>query len=86
MGHRRYIPMKPQFQSIKGEFIGNTEKRCPPPHLTGHEVNEMVKDVHIVLGKQKRTSKFTEEDDTWKKQSIFLEATVLERLRRPSFD
>jgi hypothetical protein len=71
MGHRRYIPMKPQFQSIKGEFIGNTEKRCPPPHLTGHEVNEMVKDVHIVLGKQKRTSKFTEEDDTWKKQSIF---------------
>jgi hypothetical protein len=46
---------------MKVQFNGNTEKRCPPPHLTGHEVYEMVKDVHVVLGKQKRTSKFTEE-------------------------
>jgi hypothetical protein len=33
----------------------------------------MVKDVHVVLGKQKRTGKKTEEDDIWKKQSIFWE-------------
>jgi hypothetical protein len=33
----------------------------------------MVKDVHIVLGKQKRIGKNTKEDDMWKKQSIFLE-------------
>jgi hypothetical protein len=31
----------------------------------------MVKDVHIVLGKQKRTSKNTEEDDMLKKWSMF---------------
>jgi hypothetical protein len=46
----------------------------------------MIKDVHVVLGKRKWTGKNTEEDDMWKKQSIFLEATVLERLRCPSFD
>jgi hypothetical protein len=33
----------------------------------------MVKGVHVVLGKQKRTGKNTEEDDMWKKQSIFWE-------------
>jgi hypothetical protein len=33
----------------------------------------MVKNVHVVLGKQKRTTKNNEEDDMWKKQSIFWE-------------
>jgi hypothetical protein len=73
MGHRCYIPMKHQFQSMKDHFNGNTEKRCPPPHLTGHEVYKMVKDVHVVLGKRKMTGKNTEEDDMLKKQSIFWE-------------
>jgi hypothetical protein len=59
MGHRCYIPMKHLFQSMKDQFNGNTEKRCPPPHLTGHEVYEMVKDVHVVLGKGKRNGKNT---------------------------
>jgi hypothetical protein len=63
--------MKHLFQSIKDKFNGNTEKRHPPPHLTGHEVYEMVKNVHVVFGKQKRTSKNTDEDDMSKKQSIF---------------
>jgi hypothetical protein len=36
----------------------------------GHKVYAMVKDVHIVLAKQKRTSKNIEEDDMWK-ESIF---------------
>jgi hypothetical protein len=57
---------------MKDQFNGNTERRRPPPHLIGHEVYEMVKDVHVVLGKQKRTGKNTK-DDMWKKQSIFLE-------------
>jgi hypothetical protein len=70
---------------MKDQFNGNTERRHPPPHLIGHEVYEMVKDVHVVLGKQKRTSKNTK-DDMWKKQSIFFGATILERLRRLSFD
>jgi hypothetical protein len=55
--------MKHPFQSMKDQFNGNTEKRRPSPHLTGHEVYEMVKDVHVVLGKWKRTSKNIEEDD-----------------------
>jgi hypothetical protein len=58
---------------MKDQFNGNTEMRCPPPRLIGHEAYEMVKDVHVVLGKQKRTDKNIEEDDTWKKQSIFWE-------------
>jgi hypothetical protein len=58
---------------MNDQFNGNTEKRHPPPHLTGHEDYEMVKDVHVILGKRKRTSKNTEEDDMWKKQSIFQE-------------
>jgi hypothetical protein len=62
--------MKHHFRSIKDQFNGNTERRHPPPHLTCYEVYEMVKDVHVVLGKQKRTGKNTEEDDMWKKQLI----------------
>jgi hypothetical protein len=58
---------------MKDQFNGNTEKRHPPPHLTSHEVYEMVKDIHVVLGKWKRTSKNIEEEDMWKKQSIFWE-------------
>jgi hypothetical protein len=58
---------------MKYQFNGNTEKRRPPPHLIGHEVYERVKDVHVVLGKWKRTGKNTEEDDMYKKQSIFWE-------------
>jgi hypothetical protein len=48
---------------MKDQFNGNTLRRCPPPHLIGHEVYEMVKDVHVILGKRKRTGKKTEEDD-----------------------
>jgi hypothetical protein len=86
MGHQCYIPLKHPFCSMKDKFNGNTEKRSPPPHLIGHEVYEMVKDIHVLLSKRKETGKNTGEDDMWKKQSIFLGATVLERLRRPSFD
>jgi hypothetical protein len=73
MGHRCYIPMKHLFHSMKDKSNSNTEKRHPPPHLTGHEVYEMVKDVHVVLVKQKRTDKNTDKDDMWRKQSIFWE-------------
>jgi hypothetical protein len=52
---------------------GNTEKRHLPPHLIGHEVYEMVKEVHVIHGKRKRSGKNIEEDDMWKKQSIFWE-------------
>jgi hypothetical protein len=58
---------------MKDQLNGNTEKRHPPPHLIGHEVYEMVKNVHVILGKQKRTANNNEEDDMWKKQSIFWE-------------
>jgi hypothetical protein len=73
MGHRCYISMKHQFWSMKDEFKGNTKKMCPLPHPTGPKVYEMVTDVHVVLGKRKRTGKNTEEDDMWKKQSFFWE-------------
>jgi hypothetical protein len=63
LGHQCYIPMKHPFQSMKDKFNGNNEKRCPPPHLTCHEVYEMVKDVHVILGKWEMTSKNTSEDD-----------------------
>jgi hypothetical protein len=56
---------------MKDKFNGKNERRRPPPHLTGHEVYEMVKDVHGVLDKRKRAGKNTDEDDMWKKQSIF---------------
>jgi hypothetical protein len=65
--------MKHPLQNMKDYFNGNTEKMRPPPDLTGHEVYEMVKNVHVILGKQKRTVKNNEEDDMWKKQLIFWE-------------
>jgi hypothetical protein len=43
--------MKHQFQNMKDQFNGKIKKRRPPPHLIGHEVYEMVKDVHALHGK-----------------------------------
>jgi hypothetical protein len=63
MGYQRYIPMKHMFWSMKDQFNGNTKKRRPPPHLTGHKFYEMVKDAHVVLGKWKGTNKNTEDGD-----------------------
>jgi hypothetical protein len=63
--------MKHQIWSMQDQFNGNTKKRRPPPHLIGHEVYEMVKDVHVVLSTRKRTGQNIEEDDMWKKKSIF---------------
>jgi hypothetical protein len=60
---------------MKDQFNGNTKRRRPPPHVTCHEVYKMAKDAHVVLGKWKRTGKNTEEDDMWKKQSIFWKLT-----------
>jgi hypothetical protein len=85
VGHRCYIPMKHQFQNMKDQFNGKIE-RHPSLHLTGHEVYEMVNDVHVVLGKRKMTGKNIKEDDMWKKQPIFLGAIILKRLRRLSFN
>jgi hypothetical protein len=48
IGHRRYIPMKHRFRNMNDQLNGKAEKRCPPPHLIGHKVYEMVKNV---LGK-----------------------------------
>jgi hypothetical protein len=72
--------MKHQFQSMRDQFNGNTEKRHPPLHVTCHEVYEMVKNVHVVLGKWKMMGKNTEEDDIWKKQLIFWELPYLKDL------
>jgi hypothetical protein len=55
--------MKHQFSNMKDHLNGKDEKRCPPPHLIGREVYEMVKDVHVVLSKRKRFGKNIEEDD-----------------------
>jgi hypothetical protein len=56
---------------MKDQFNGNTEERRPPPHLIGHEVYYMVKDVHVVLGKRKRAGKNTKEYDMSKKNRFF---------------
>jgi hypothetical protein len=50
---------------------GKTKKRRPSPHLTGHEVYEMVKDVHIVLDKRKMTDNNIKKDNMWKKSRFF---------------
>jgi hypothetical protein len=63
--------MKHPFWNMKDQFNGNTEQKRPLPYLIGHEVYEMVKNVHVILGKRKRTVKNNEEDGMWKKQSIF---------------
>jgi hypothetical protein len=55
--------MKHQFSSMKDKFNGNSEKRSHPSNFRGHEVYEIVKDLRVILGKQKRTDKKTEEDD-----------------------
>jgi hypothetical protein len=63
--------MKHLFQSIKDQFNGNTEKRCPPPHLIGHEVYEMVKDVHVVLGKRKRQKRILKKMTCGRRNQFF---------------
>jgi hypothetical protein len=63
MGRGHYIQMKHPFRSMKDKFNGNSEKRQTPPHLTGHEVYEIVKDVHVVFGMRKRIGKNTSKND-----------------------
>jgi hypothetical protein len=41
---------------MQDQFNGNTEKRHPPPHITGHKVYEMVKDDHVDLNCQEYKS------------------------------
>jgi predicted metalloprotease len=55
--------MKHQFQNMKDQFNGKTEKMRPPPYFIGHEVYKMVKNVHGVHSKRKRIGKNIEEDD-----------------------
>jgi hypothetical protein len=78
MGHRCYLGMKHPFQNMCDHFNDKAEKRRPPSHFSGHDVYEMVKNVHVVLDKRKREKKgkkgkkvVVEEDEMWKKQSIF---------------
>jgi hypothetical protein len=40
---------------MKDQFNGKTEKRRPPPYLTGHELYKIANDGHVVLGKWKMT-------------------------------
>jgi hypothetical protein len=56
---------------MNDQFNVKTEKMCPLPYFTDHEVYELIKDIHVVLGKRKRNDKNIEEDDMCKKQSIF---------------
>jgi hypothetical protein len=56
---------------MKAKFNGNNEKRHPSPHPTGHEVYKMVKNVHVVLGKRKRTVKNTDEDECERSNQFF---------------
>jgi hypothetical protein len=53
----QYLSKSQKIVYIGHQFNDKTEKRHPPPHLTGHEVYEMIKGVHIVLSKQKMTGK-----------------------------
>jgi hypothetical protein len=54
MGHRRYLGMKHPFRNMCDHFNGKAKKRHPPPYFSGHDAYEMVKNVHVVLGKRKR--------------------------------
>jgi hypothetical protein len=38
---------------MKDKFNGNSEKRSHPPNFRGHEVYEIVKDLHVILVSRK---------------------------------
>jgi hypothetical protein len=78
--------MKHPFWSMKDKFNGNTEKRHPPCHLTGHEVYEIVKDVHVFSLVSRKGLARIMAKMTCGRRNQFLGPIVLERLRRPSFD
>lgn len=69
--HRRFLRKHHPYRKLKQAFDGNTEERGPPTILSGEDVYEMVKDINVVLGKRKRTTKETFTENPWKKQSIF---------------
>jgi hypothetical protein len=56
---------------MKDQFNDNTERRRPPPYLTGHKVYEIVNDVHVVLIKRIITGKNTEKDRTCGRSNQF---------------
>ena len=57
MGHRRFLGLKHPFRRMKKQFDGTVEKNGPPHHFWENDVYNQVKDVHVVLGKGKKTCK-----------------------------
>ena len=72
MCHRRFLSPKHPFRRMKHHFDGTVEKNGPPHQFSGKDVYNQVKNVHVVLGKRKKSSKNVEKG-MWNKQSILWE-------------
>jgi hypothetical protein len=72
MGHRHFLPPKHPFRRMKHHFDGTVEKNGPPHQFSGKDVYNQVKNVHVVLGKRKKSYKNIKKG-MWNKQSILWE-------------
>jgi hypothetical protein len=69
---------------MKDQFNGNTEKRHPPPHLIGMKSMKWLRMSMLSFISRKELGRILKKM-TCGRSSQFLGATVLDRLRRPSF-
>ncbi|XP_039129148.1 uncharacterized protein LOC120265343 [Dioscorea cayenensis subsp. rotundata] len=89
MSHRRFLDGGHKFRLNKIRFNGEQELLTPPKLLSGEEIFEQVKDIDVtfgrlmgslVRGKRRRgVSTSTDEQQQWRKKSIFFELPYWER-------
>lgn len=87
MGHRRFLPLNHKFRHEAKAFDGTKELREAPTPISGYDVSEQTKDLHIVFGKleeKKRAKKRRRGDEEikpkWNKRSCFFQLPYWETL------
>ena len=87
LGHRRFLLAKHPLRKKGKHFNGQADHQPKPTERTGADVFRMVKDLKVIFGKGPGGVSIPKDADgrapMWKKNSIFLGATLFEIPRGP---
>jgi hypothetical protein len=84
MGHRRFLPLNHPLR-VKGKYFkGEPETRAKPMFHDGNRILSMIKDVHVVFGKDRGSQQVPNDENRqapmWKKKFILWELPYWEVL------
>ncbi|XP_058755972.1 uncharacterized protein LOC131629194 [Vicia villosa] len=70
LGHRRFLKRNHPYRRLKKAFNGYPENELAPKALTGKQVYQRVKNIHVSFGKKQKHST---KKNIWKKRSVFFD-------------